>query len=77
MLQADVEVVQGLHVQATGETTTPGGPGSALSYGGWGSVLWFFAPHSDLRIDAVEQSVPAGPSRLRVFSAIAQLHLYL
>ena len=82
MLTADVEILQGLHVQATGETTAPGGsspaaPNSQLSYGGWGTVLWFFAPHTDLRLDLVEQSVPAGPTRLNVFSALVQLHLYL
>jgi hypothetical protein len=77
MVQADIELVQGLHLQGTGETTSPGGTGSALSYGGWGTIMWFFAPHTDLRLDVVEQSVPAGPSRLSVFSVIGQLHLYL
>lgn len=82
MLQADVEVIQGLHVQATGETSAPGGPtaaspGTGLSYGGWGSVIWFFAPHTDFRLDVVEQSVPAGPTRLNIFSTLAQLHMYL
>jgi hypothetical protein len=82
MLQADVEVIQGLHLQATGETSSPGGatapsPTSLTSYGGWGSVIWFFAPHTDFRVDVVEQSVPAGPTRLKVFSTLAQLHLFL
>lgn len=82
MLLVDLEVLQGLHLQATGETTSPGGsspasPTSLTSYGGWGSVLWFFAPHTDLRLDVVQQNVPAGPMRLGVFSTLAQLHLYL
>jgi hypothetical protein len=77
MALVDYELTQGLHLQATGETTSPGGASSALSYGGWGSVLWFFAPHTDFRLDVVEQSVPAGPSRLSVFSVVGQLHLYL
>jgi hypothetical protein len=81
-LVVDVEVLQGLHLQATGETTAPGGssppsPSSQMSYGGWGSVMWFFAPHADVRVDFVQQSVPAGPTRLSVQSALAQLHLYL
>lgn len=82
MVLVDLEVLQGLHLQATGESTSPGGaspasPTSLTSYGGWGSVLWFFAPHADLRVDVVQQNVPAGPTRLGVFSTLAQLHLYL
>lgn len=79
-LQADVEPVQGLHFVATGETwivgnfPTPTGPGTAHSYGGWAGVLWFFAPHADLRFDFVASSIADGPVTLFL---LPQLHLYL
>jgi hypothetical protein len=77
MLQADVEVVQGFHLFGTGEVMDLGGPRSGTLYGGWLSAAWFFAPHADVRIDAIEQSVPAGPDRLLVFTLLSQLHVYL
>jgi hypothetical protein len=82
MLQADIEPVQGLHFVATGEamvqSNVPVGPGmpniTGASYDGWGGILWFFAPHADVRFDAVAVSTLNGP--VSVY-ALPQLHLYL
>lgn len=76
-LQADLEPVQGLHFFLTGEAMNLGGQDAGNSFGGWLSALWFFAPHFDVRLDAIQQNVPAGPDRLNVLSLLAQLHAYL
>ena len=75
-LQADLEPVQGLHVMATGEIMNQAAD-SGVSFGGWATIAWFFAPHADLRADAIRQSLPAGPSRMGITSLIAQLHVFL
>jgi hypothetical protein len=76
-LQADLEVWQGLHVMLTGEATRPPVAGSSASFGAWGSVAWFFAPHADLRLDAIQQSLGLGPTPLGATSLLVQLHVYL
>jgi hypothetical protein len=60
MLQADVEPIQGVHLIATGETLSPGGVSPQSSFGIWGAVHWFFAPHADVRFDAAYHSLAAG-----------------
>jgi hypothetical protein len=77
MLQADYEVVRGLHVAATGEVleNAPGQGGTAGA--GWGSLTWFFAPHADVRADVVYQSLPLSTGRTGVTAIIGQLHLFL
>ena len=80
MVQADIEPTQGLHVILTGETMVQGnfptatGPGTATSFGGWAGVLWFFAPHADVRFDFVASSVANSPVNIYL---LPQLHLYL
>lgn len=63
--QLDWEAVQGLHLMATGEVLDAGYEQSANpqrvpgagrpQLGGWGSLDWFFLPHCELRLDAVER----------------------
>ena len=77
MLQADFEVWQGLHLMLTGETTKPPVQGVNTSYAGWGSVAWFFAPHSDVRLDAIQQSFGLGPTNISATSVLAQVHFFL
>jgi hypothetical protein len=77
MLQADLEVWQGLHVMLTGEATTPPIAGASASIGGWASVAWFFAPHADVRFDAIQQSLSFGPETMGATSVLAQLHVFL
>ena len=76
MLQADVEPTQGLHLIGTGELlNAPGGLGTATE--AWGSVAWFFAPHADLRLDAIWQNSPGLVSSVSATTLLAQLHLFL
>jgi hypothetical protein len=77
MLQADLEPLQGLHFILTGECTEPPYTGTSTSYGGWASVAWFFAPHADLRLDAIQQSLAVGPQSFSATSVLGQLHVYL
>lgn len=77
MLQADLEPIQGLHFVSTLEMKNSGTANTGISYGAWGGANWFFLPHADVRIDAMEQRLALGPSTLNVTSYMAQLHLYL
>ena len=82
MVQADVEPVQGLHLIATGEAmvqngvvTDPTQPGATVkSFDGGLAALWFFAPHADLRLDFVAQSLRGSPVS---YYLLPQLHFYL
>lgn len=67
MLQADYELIRGLHLMGTGEIQDSGKPngGAATTgagqpqLGGWLSVGWFFFTHLDARVDlVVRQDTP-------------------
>ena len=77
MLQADAEVTQGLHIMATGEAWTP--PTGNNIFGAWGSLVWFFLPHFDTRIDLVWQTSPrtAPTPSVETTMLLAQLHAFL
>lgn len=77
MLTADLEPLQGLHFAATGETMNRGTPGEKASLGGWLSTTWFFAPHADVRLDAIRNRMSAGGMTLGVTTLLAQLHFFL
>jgi hypothetical protein len=78
MLQADAEVTQGLHLMATGEAWQPPSPaGIGTSTGVWGSVVWFFLPHFDTRLDLMWQSSPTTSSSVEKTTLLAQLHAFL
>lgn len=77
-LQVDTEPVQGLHVKGTGEwcetdhadALDPAGRGTA-------TVQWFFAPHMDVRLDAMYGPLYCTPGVEPGPAATAQLHLFL
>lgn len=77
MLQADLEPLQGLHFIATLEMKDSGATNTGVSYSGWAGVSWFFLPHADVRVDAMEQRLALGPTNLNVANYMLQLHLYL
>lgn len=77
MLQADLEPLQGLHFIASLEMKNSGAKNTGVSYGGWAGVNWFFLPHLDVRVDAVQTRLALGDRGLNVTSYLAQLHGYL
>jgi len=77
MLQADVEPWQGLHLMVTGEMTRPPVAGAASSFGIWASAAWFFLPHVDVRVDAIQQSLALAASPLSSSTLLLQLHAFL
>jgi hypothetical protein len=83
-LQADVEPVQGLHVDAIGEIVDKAsdlGPAVAGPshpwFRAWGFVNWFFLPHADIRLDAVYESDSIQGTRVGITTLVAQLHVFL
>lgn len=74
MLQADTEFIQGLHVMATGEALkVPDALGTLV--GVWGSMVWFFLPHFDARLDLIWQN--SSSSSVSTTTLLAQLHAFL
>jgi hypothetical protein len=76
-LQADLEIVQGIHLIATGEAQNVGINSPPASWGAWLSYAWFFAPHADLRFDGVYQSLGSDSARIDSLSLLIQGHVYL
>jgi hypothetical protein len=75
--QADVEPIQGLHFLLTGEAHNVGVTGTPFSWAVWVSQQWFVAPHVDVRIDNVYQSLGDEFGRASALSLLAQAHIYL
>jgi hypothetical protein len=76
-LQADWEPRQGMHFIATGEANKVGIRDRYWSYGGWLSYDWFCAPHTDVRLDGIYQSLGSAAGRLGAFTLLLQGHIYL
>jgi len=70
-LQADVEVVRGLHLLGAAEGMKTGT--TDFQTGLWGGIWWFLFPHFDIRADAI-QRWGQGPSNL---TFLVQLNGYL
>ncbi|HYJ09853.1 MAG TPA: hypothetical protein VEX18_12615 [Polyangiaceae bacterium] len=80
--QVDYELTQGLHFMLTGElldegysrtadASVPRSPGSGKpKLGGWLSAAWWFLPHFDVRLDAIQRTNDD-------LQFLAQLHVYL
>ncbi len=60
-LQADLEVLRGVHILTAVEGMTPPG-GGASSLGLWGGVAWFVFPHFDVRADLIRRSTTGSPA---------------
>jgi hypothetical protein len=76
-LQADLELLQGVHFMATGEMQHVGVHGTPYSWELWLSQLWFAAPHVDFRLDDIYQSIGDVNGRTSALEFLAQIHLYL
>ncbi len=60
-LQADLEVLRGVHILTAVEGMTPPG-GGASTLGLWGGVAWFVFPHFDVRADLIRRSTTGSPA---------------
>jgi hypothetical protein len=76
-VQADIEATQGIHFIATGEATNVSTSGAPPSWGAWLSYAWFFAPHADIRLDNLYQSLAGPTGRTNALSFLIQGHVYL
>lgn len=76
-LQADWEPIRGMHVMATGEANKVGSRERRWSYGGWLSYAWFPAPHFDVRLDGIYQSLGSSAGRSGVYTLLLQGHISL
>ena len=75
--QADLEPLRGIHFLVTFEANNIGTRAARYSsYGTWLSYAWFFAPHADLRLDGIYQSI-GGPERIGAWVFLSQAHVYL
>ena len=74
LLQADYEVVRGVHLALTGEGLRRPKPGSDFGAGGWTTVSWFFLPHFDARVDVVRRSGLGTPDTM---TYLVQIQGYL
>jgi hypothetical protein len=80
-LQADYEVIQGLHLMGFGELYDPTAAQAALMWGTWGTIDWFMGFHSDLRLDTILRGqfgaggAPETPPK--TLTLLAQFHIYL
>lgn len=79
MLQADLELMQGLHLMATLEGQHTGAGERGPSLGGWLSAAWYVLPHVEVRFDTIfrrtSRPLP-DPATLGV-TLLAQLHFFL
>ena len=73
-IQADYEIVQGVHVAAAGEWLQQD---VGTSLGGWGSATWFFAPKTDLRVDYIHRQNANLSGRTPSHMVLGQLHFSL
>jgi len=76
-LQADFELIQGIHLMGTGEWLDAGGDGLDVWTSEWISLVWFFAPRVDVRLDFLKAQLetPGGP--MSATALVGQFHFYL
>ncbi len=72
-LQADVEVLRGVHILSAVEGMKPTGGGPS-SLGLWGGAAWFVFPHLDLRADWIRRTTTGSPATV---TFLLQLNGYL
>jgi hypothetical protein len=74
MLQADLQLLPGVHLVGVGETTSPG-DGSGTAFGGWFSAWWFPIAHTDVRLDVISRTLPGTSASVQTI--LLQGHIYL
>lgn len=73
LLQADYEIVRGVHGLALLEALRRPQADADAGWGVWASASWFFLPHFDVRGDVVRRSGLAAPTSM---TYLVQLHGY-
>lgn len=76
-VQADLEFEQGMHFLLTGEGNQVGARPRFWTWAGWASYAWFFAPHADVRLDVMHESIGSSFGRLGITSLMLQGHVFL
>jgi hypothetical protein len=76
-LQGDWEALQGFHLLLTGEAKNDGNKDQPPSFGGWLSTAWFFAPHADVRIDGIYQTLGSRLGNTDLWMLLFQAHVFL
>lgn len=76
-LQADWEATKGVHLKAGGEFCDTSFSADGASGRGWGAVQWFFAPHINVRLDALYGPLTCDAASEARPMALAQLHAFL
>ncbi len=77
LLQADLDLMQGLHVMATAEAGHTGSGEPGPSVGGWLSGAWYFLPHMELRIDNIFRRRSSPGTSSFEYTLLVQLHFFL
>jgi hypothetical protein len=73
LLQADFEIIQGVHVVGTGELLTVS-RADQTRIGGWLSAWWFLFAHMDARVDLIHRTAGDAPGSTAL---LFQLHGWL
>lgn len=77
-LQLDWEAVQGVHLRGAEQICdTDFSDGAAAVQMSSLTALWFFAPHADLRLDAMKGSLACDASSPSTWMGLAQVHFFL
>ena len=77
LVQGDLEPVQGLHAMLSLEVLDERRHTLGPSLGAWATFLFFFAPHTEFRIDAIYRHTVAATGASDGLTLLAQLHLFL
>ena len=75
-LQIDTELIQGVHLAPWFEILDERRDGNGPTLGAWFSADWFFAPHTDIRLDFFEYRFPVGPPKTSL-GFLVNLHIFL
>ena len=76
-LQADFQIIQGLHLMPMFEIRDTLRTPRGVALGGWLTADWFFAPHSDLRFDFFDRRLPGNGTLQHSVGGLIMLHVFL
>ena len=77
LVQADLDLMQGLHLMGTVEAGHRGLGEPGPSLGGWVSATWYFLPHVELRLDNIFRRNSSPGAAAFEYQLLIQLHLFL